>query len=175
MVDAVTTPAVMPREGMLIPGFALPRGDGRTVRLRAYRGRRSLALVFTHGPACDACRTYLEGAMDRYDAYAEAGAEVLAMLPAEREAATEMRRRAALPFPVLVDVDGAVFARYGLEAGCEAAVMVADRYGEPRLWQLAGSEHDLPEHDAVLAELNYLALTCGGGCSRPEGGWRSLD
>ena len=163
----MTTSADMPREGILIPAFELPRSGGGTVRLRAYRGRRSLALIFTHGPDCDPCREYLRGALAVYDAYADAGAEILAVVPGGAEAVDALRHELALPFPVAPDEAGTAFARYTVIAGRDTAVLVADRYGEPRLWRRAATEHTLPGHDVLLAELRYLSLTCSGGCATP--------
>jgi peroxiredoxin len=157
----------LPREGMLIPGFELPHSGGGTVRLRRYRGRRGLAVIFCHGPACAGCRDYLTGALEAYDGYGDADAEVIAVVPGPAEAVAELRRALALPFPVLVDADGVVCRRYGLIPGADAAALAADRYGEPRLWQVAGADHALPAHDAIVAELRYLSLTCSGGCSVP--------
>ena len=159
--------ATIPREGLLLPAFELPRSDGGTLRLRSYRGRRSLALLFTHAPPCPACRAYLSSALDRYAAYADEGAEVIAVVPGDAAAVSELRHELALPFPVAVDTAGSAFGRYGLTPGRDAAVMVADRYGEPRLWSVAGPDHTLPAHADLLAELRYLALTCAGGCTTP--------
>jgi peroxiredoxin len=157
----------VPREGVLVPNFELPRSGGGSVRLRSYRGRRGLAVLFTHGADCDACRAYLRGALDHYAAYAEEAAEFLAVVPDEAPAVASLQGELALPFPVLVDADGRAFARYGLTTGRDAAVLVADRYGDPRMWQVVSTGHDLPAHGSVLAELRYLALTCSGGCSAP--------
>ena len=163
----------VPREGMLAPNFDLPRSDGGSVRLRSYRGRHGLTVVFTHGAGCAACRAYLAGGLEEYAAYAEENAELLAVVPDEAEAVAALRCDLALPFPVLVDADGRAFARYGLTPGRDAAVLVADRYGDPRLWQVASTDHDLPPHAKLLTELRYLALTCSGGCSVPI--WGDLE
>ena len=156
-----------PRVGLLLPGFELPRAGGGTLRVRAFRGRRSLTVIFVHGPDCASCRTYLSGALDAYAEYAEQDAEVIVVVPGEPDAGDAMRRNLGLPFPVAVNADGAVFARYGLRPGHDAAVMATDRYGEPRLWQVSGPEHILPAHERVVAELRYLALTCSAGCAVP--------
>ena len=156
-----------PRDGMLLPSFELPRAGGGVMRVRAYRGRRSLALIFVHGPGCAPCREYLTEALDRYAAYAEETGEVIAVVPGRPDDAEAIRRELALPFPVAVDATGAVFRRFGLTPSADAAVMVTDRYGEPRGWYVAGADHALPEHDALIAELRYLALTCSAGCSVP--------
>jgi len=157
----------LPREGVLVPGFELPRSDGGTLRLRSYRGRRSLLVHFAHAAGCTRCREFLAGALERYAAYADEGAEVLAVVPDTAASVAGLRAELALPFPVLVDAEGAVCRRYGLTTGAEAAVAVTDRYGEPRRWQPAGLAHELPDHDDLLADLRYLALTCSGGCSVP--------
>jgi peroxiredoxin len=156
-----------PREGLLLPGFQLPRADGGTIRIRAYRGRRALALIFAHGADCVACRAYLSAALDRYADYAGEDAEVVAVVPGDRASADAMRRELALPFPVAVDEHGADLRRYGLRPGRDAAVMATDRFGEPRIWQHAGTDHALPDHLTLIAELRYLALTCSGGCTVP--------
>jgi peroxiredoxin len=168
----VTAAPEPPREGVLLPSFALPRAGGGTVRARAYRGRRALALIFIHGPACLDCRAYLAGALGCYDAYAEQDAEVIVVVPSGEDAATTLRHELALPFPMAVDADGAVCCRFGLRPGADAAVMVTDRYGEPRIWQVAGPGHDFPAREALIAELRYLSFTCSAGCAVPLWGER---
>lgn len=157
-----------PREGSLLPAFTLPTTDGREVRVRAFRGRRSLAIFFVHGTDCAACTQTLSDAVARYDAYAAEDAEVIAVVPAEPTQVAALRAGLAAPYPVLVDQDAVVFERYRLQAGTDAAVLVTDRYGEPRRWWTFGLEHDaMPSHEALLAELGYLAISCGGGCGLP--------
>jgi peroxiredoxin len=165
--EAVTAIFDPPREGLLLPGLQLPRAGGGTVRIRAYRGRRALVLIFVHGAACDGCRDYLSGALDAYAAYGDEDAEVVVVAPDGAQSVEAMRAELALPFPVGIDSDGTVARRYGLVAGRDAAVMATDRYGAPRIWRVVGNDHALPEHDALVAEVRYLALTCSGGCSVP--------
>ena len=163
----MTTTAQPPREGLLLPGFQLPRTSGGTIRIRAYRGRRALVLLLVHDAACATCRAYLSAALDRYAAYGEEDAEVVAVVPDAAERVTAMQSELALPFPVGIDCDGAILRRYGLTAGRDAAVMVTDRFGVPRIWQVTGSDHDFPDHESMVTEVRYLALTCSGGCSVP--------
>jgi len=163
----VTTTSEPPREGLLLPGFQLPRSGGGVVRVRAYRGRRALVLVFVHDATCDECRTYLCRALAVYAAYGDEDTEVVAVVPDSAERAAALHHTLALPFPVAIDHDGAVARRYGLTPGRDAAVMVTDRFGEPRIWHICGAHHDFPNHDELIAEARYLALTCSGGCSVP--------
>jgi peroxiredoxin len=152
-------------EGNLIPAFELPRAGGGRVRLRAYRGRRSLALFFLHGAGCATCQVMLAAIALRYGDYALVDAEPLAILPDDPAAADAFRRALSLPFPVLSDCTHTVRNRYG--AGAGAALLIADRFGVPVLWQQAGAGHDLPDQDTVLRELAYLAHTCSAGCATP--------
>ncbi|MGD9894992.1 MAG: peroxiredoxin family protein, partial [Dehalococcoidia bacterium] len=129
----MTTTVEPPREGVLLPGFQLPRSGGGSVRIRAFRGRRALVLIFVHDASCDGCRSYLSRALDAYAVYGDEDAEVIAVVPDRAEHVASLQHGLALPFPVAIDGDGAVAHRYGLVAGCDAAVMVTDRYGEPRI------------------------------------------
>lgn len=153
-----------PLDGDLIPAFELPRAGGGQVRVRAYRGRRSLALYFLHDAACAGCRGIAAAIVPRYGDYALADAVPVLIVPGPPGTAEALRRDLALPFAVLVDEDGAVARRYGA-AG--VALLVADRFGAPVLWQRTGAGHDLPDQDTVMRELEYLAHTCGAGCATP--------
>jgi peroxiredoxin len=156
-----------PREGQLLPAFTLPRAGGGELRVRSYRGRRALCVIFLHGVACVACREYLVEVLDRYAAYAEEDGEVVVVVPDPAVDVTALRADLALPFPVAIDAGASVCRRYRLEPGEEAAVMLTDRYGAPRLWHVAPRDHGLPEHEHLIAELRYLAMTCSAGCAVP--------
>src|SRR5581483_8437992 len=155
----------LPVEGTIIPAFELPRAGGGRVRVRGYRGRRSLAIYFLHGADCAPCRDQITAIVPRYGDFALASAEPLVILPDSLEAAETFRSELSVPFPVLSDGDGSVRRRYGLDT--EAAVLVCDRFGTPALWQCAGPDHALPDHEAVLREVEYLGYTCSGSCSTP--------
>ena len=155
-----------PLEGALLPSFTLPRADGgQPVRVRAYRGRRNLALWFLHDAACDRCREMISAIMARYDEYALADTVPLVLVPGPLAEAEALRRELALPFPVLADESGSVFARYGVTGA--AALLLTDRFGVPVLWRDAGPGHDLPDQDVILREAEYLAHVCGAGCATP--------
>lgn len=154
-----------PLDGNIAPAFELARAGGSTVRLRGYRGRRGVALWFLHDAGCPGCRETMQAIAPLYGDYAEADAEPLAIVPATLEAADQLRRDLALPFPVLADAERRVFQRYGV-AG--AALMLTDRYGVPALWCVTGAaSHALPNQEYVLRELTYLSHTCSAGCSTP--------
>ena len=153
-------------EGGLIPAFELERAGGGRLRLRALRGRRTPVLFFLHGAACVECLDLASAILPRYPDYALADAEPLLIVPGDITAAEELRRALASPLAVLADPDGAVARRYGVPAG-GVALLVADRYGVPALWTGDANGHDLPDQDAIMREVEYLAHTCGAGCATP--------
>lgn len=154
----------VPLDGNIVPAFELPRAGGGSVRLRAYRGRRSLALFFVHSANCAACRDRVEAILPCYGDYALADAEPLVLVPGPFAGAERLRAGLALPFPVLADEEGKVFRRYGVSG---AALLITDRFGAPALWQPTGAGHDLPGQPAILQELTYLSHTCSAGCATP--------
>ncbi len=155
-----------PLDGALLPAFDVPRAGGGRVQVRGYRGRRGLALYFLHDAKCAGCRALVTAVVPRYGDYALADAEPLVIVPAPAAEVEALRCDLALPFPVLIDEGSALSRRYGVRDG-EAALMVTDRFGVPVLWQRAGADHDLPDQDAVLREVEYLSYTCSGGCATP--------
>lgn len=153
-------------EGNLVPAFDLARAGGGAVRLRAYRGRRSVALFFLHAPDCAPCRDIAAAILPHYGDYAFADAEPLVIIPGSVSSAEQLRDALALPFPVLADPEAATARRYGVTAG-GVALLIADRFGAPALWCAANEGHALPGQEAVLRELAYLSHTCSGGCATP--------
>ena len=136
--------------GELLPPFTLPAIGGETIRRHDYRGRRHLALYFADAVDCAACRAALDTLAERYGDCRAAGAEVLAILPADsagdgvegrgpsgegRGASSHPRSSplAGAPYPVLCDAEGRVRERYGACTATgepRAALFVADRHGE---------------------------------------------
>lgn len=157
-------PVSVPLDGNLVPGFELPRAGGGSIRLRAYRGKRSLALFFVHGGDCAACREQVAAILPQYGDYAYADGEPLVLVPGPLAAAEALRADLALPFPVLADEEGKVFRRYGVTG---AALMITDRFGAPALWQPSGSGHPRLDQAGILRELTYLSHTCSAGCATP--------
>lgn len=159
--QTTTTTATPPKRGEQIPAFTATTPDGRTLGTRDFYMRRNLALVFTHGPECAACRALLTE-LGRLEAavQAEAG-ETLAVVPADGDALRELA--AELPFPVVADPDGAIHRRYGLldEQGApRAAIFITDRYGVVFEPSLADDEHRMLAADEVPGWLEFIACRC---------------
>jgi peroxiredoxin Q/BCP len=103
------------RAGEQAPDFALPDRDGRTVRLSDLRGRKVVLYFYpkddTPGCTKEAC-TF----RDQYEAFQEAGAEVIGVSSDPPERHQEFAGRYQLPFTLLTDAGGAVRKAYGVPA-----------------------------------------------------------
>lgn len=99
-------------EGSPAPQFTLTSDRGMPVSLADYRGRPLVVYffpaVFTPGCTTEAC-----GFRDRYDAFLEAGYDVLGVSPDPPERLAEFREANRLPFPLASDPDHAVAEAYG--------------------------------------------------------------
>jgi peroxiredoxin Q/BCP len=95
------------------PEFALPAGDGRTVRLSEFRGRRVVLYFYPkdHTPGCTKEACEFQAALARVQ---RANAVVLGV---SRDEASSHRRFAdahRLRFPLLSDPDAKVCSAYGV-------------------------------------------------------------
>ena len=104
----------MIEEGKAAPDFELRSSTGETVRLSDFRGKSEVVLFFypkDHSPACtmEAC-TF----RDSYEAFREAGAEVIGISADSTDSHRRFAERFRLPFLLLTDADGEVRARYGV-------------------------------------------------------------
>jgi peroxiredoxin len=160
-----------PREREALPLFTLPNTRGRNVRLWDFKQRRPVVLLFIHGADCPACRQALVALAGRTEELRQLHAAVLAIAPEPLDRLARLREALALPFNLLADTDCAVTARYlppGLGADGRAAtgLFVADRYGECGLAATAAEATELPDADAILAEI-VQADESRGACSVP--------
>ncbi|HYK81741.1 MAG TPA: peroxiredoxin [Gemmatimonadales bacterium] len=103
------------RVGDVAPDFTLPDQWGKPVRLSDLIGRRTLVVYFYPKDETPGCTLEARAFRDSYEAFTNAGAEVIGVsadsVPAHRRFAS----RHALPFLLLSDRDGAVRALYGVE------------------------------------------------------------
>lgn len=152
----------IPRRGDQIVDFTAPTADGGVLRTRDYYLRWNLALVFTHGPDCAACRDLLRGLARQHGATQAAAGQVIAVVAAAPAAAEALCRELDLPFPVVADGDLAVHARYGLVAGGapRAALFVTDRYGTIYDASVADAAHRMMAPDEVPGWLEFVACEC---------------
>jgi peroxiredoxin len=150
---ATSTPA----RGDRLPGFSGKQPSGEDIRLRDFYLRRNLALVFTHGPECSACREYLVDLAERRAAVQAEAADVLAVVPADAEQLPE------LPFPVVLDDDAVIHRRYGLldaDDRPRAAIFLVDRYGVVFEASITDADHAMLPAEEVPGWLEFIACRC---------------
>jgi peroxiredoxin len=94
-----------PRPGEPMPPFILPDETGRLVRLEQMLARGPLAITFHRGHWCPWCRISINALVRVHGRIAEAGGQVVAIMPDRQLFAAQFKRDAASPFPVLTDMD----------------------------------------------------------------------
>jgi hypothetical protein len=139
-----------------LPDLALPAmAGGDPVPLRAHR--RAAVLVLLAGALDPADAAYLGALADAAPGLTGWDGRVLAIAP---DAALGPALDAlALPFPVIVDVDGRVAAAAGVAA---PALVVADQWGEVHLAAAAAEGWAWPPVAEVERWLQFLAVRCAG-------------
>jgi peroxiredoxin Q/BCP len=101
--------------GDVAPDFALPDQTGTPVQLRQLLGRKAIVLYFYPKDDSPGCSLEARAFQESYDAFADAGAEVVGI---SADSVASHRRFAAqqkLSFPLLSDRGGRVRALYGVE------------------------------------------------------------
>jgi cytochrome c biogenesis protein CcmG/thiol:disulfide interchange protein DsbE len=101
----------LPQVGFAVPDFTLETQDGRTIRLADLRGQ--VVLINFWATWCPPCRAEMPAIQQVYERYREQGFTVLAVN--QQEGATQVGPFAdqmGLTFPILMDRDGSVSARY---------------------------------------------------------------
>ncbi|HLK37925.1 MAG TPA: peroxiredoxin [Polyangiaceae bacterium] len=98
------------------PDFTLPSRSGESVTLSKLLGRRAVVVFFypkddTPGCTVEAC-TF----RDNYEAFVEAGAEVVGISSDSLESHERFASKHRLPMTLLSDADGKVRALYGVQS-----------------------------------------------------------
>ncbi len=153
---SATAQSTTPKRGERLPLFTGQTPQGGVVRLRDFYLRRNLALVFTHGPDCDACRQVLHDLVTiRPAVQAEVG-EILVVI-----SGTSVDTD--LPYPVLLDGENEIHQRFGLldaNGQPRAAIFLVDRYGVVFESSIATEAHSmLPVRD-IPGWMEFIACRC---------------
>ncbi len=97
------------------PAFSLANQEGQTIHLADYQGQKSLVIYFYPKDETPGCTKEACSFRDSYEAFMDAGAEVIGISAdsvASHQAFAENRR---LPFQLLSDPDKAVSNAYGVK------------------------------------------------------------
>ena len=95
------------------PDFSLPDAEGKTYSLADLKGQR-VVLYFYPRDNTPGCTKEACGFRDAYGAYQEKNVVILGVSTDDAKSHAKFTAKYGLPFPLLVDRDGAVASRYGV-------------------------------------------------------------
>ncbi len=135
----------MVEEGQAAPDFALPDGEGNTVWLSDFQGRR-VVLYFYPKDLTAGCTQQACDFRDRYAELQAVDVVLLGVSPDDARSHQKFAAKHALPFPLLVDTDHAVAEAYGVwkeksmygrtYMGIERSTFLIDEAGKiARIWR----------------------------------------
>lgn len=102
------------RLGSRAPDFSLPNQNGESVRLYDYVGKSAVVLYFYPKDNTGGCTKEACAFRDSYEAFTEAGAEVIGVSSDPPDSHAGFARQYRLPFILLSDVGGSVRKLYGV-------------------------------------------------------------
>jgi thioredoxin-dependent peroxiredoxin len=100
--------------GDVAPDFALPAAEGETIRLADFRGRAEVVLYFYPKDDTPGCTAEACAFRDSFEAFRDAGAEVIGVSGDSAESHAKFAARHRLPFRLVSDADGSIRARFGV-------------------------------------------------------------
>ena len=147
--------AITLEAGDAAPDFALPDQGGTTHSLAGYRGR-TVVLYFYPRDQTPGCTIQACSFRDSHAEVLAEGAVVLGVSTDDADSHVKFRERHGLPFPLLVDAEAAVAARYGAWG---EKVLYGRRYqGMTRATFIIGP-------DGILAKVWKRARPAGHGAA----------
>ena len=102
--------------GDAAPEFDLTDAGGQRVRLSDFRGKRSVVLYFYPKDDTPGCTKEACSFRDSYEAFKDAGAEVIGVSSDSEASHQKFTEKFKLPFTLVADVGGSVRKRYGVPA-----------------------------------------------------------
>lgn len=146
-------PVGQPSVGKPLPDLVLLDQEGRALTFGALRGRPVWLAVF-RGAACDGCREQLRALGARAGEVAQAGVQLLAVLPDPPEKLARLRGELELSFPFLSDRDQQ--ATSALCGGVTRCQLLVDAQGIVRWAGANESANEDPEPQALLEAARRL-------------------
>jgi len=101
------------QRGEPAPDFIMPTMDGRDIRLSNYRGKKVLLTFFRYA-TCPFCTIRFARLSQEVQRYSELGIEVIGVFESSHETIQKYLSRRGLPFTVIHDQEGKLYARYGV-------------------------------------------------------------
>ena len=147
--------------GQILPRVTLDGADGP--RLLARAGNRSVLVVYLHPEPCEPCAGYLAEVADALAELREWATAPVGVVPPAHGLDDP-------GFPLLHD-DGEARRQLGIGTD-EAAVILADRWGEVVEVATVGADHGFPLPRQLVESAKILDLSCGE-CNVPGAEWRS--
>ncbi|WP_422931257.1 peroxiredoxin [Singulisphaera sp. PoT] len=145
--------------GDIAPDFELPASGGETVRLSDFRGKAEVVLFFYPKDNTPGCTAEVCSFRDSYEAFRDAGAEVIGVSSDSVDSHRQFSGRLQVPFHLLSDAGGKLRATYsvpktlGLFPG--RVTYLIDRQGVVR--HIFSSQLQVNKHvDETLAMLKTL-------------------
>ena len=102
--------------GDAAPEFDLADASGKRVRLSDFRGRKSVVLYFYPKDDTPGCTKEACSFRDNYQAFTDAGAEVIGVSSDSEASHQKFADKFKLPFTLVADAGGSVRKRYGVPA-----------------------------------------------------------
>jgi peroxiredoxin Q/BCP len=97
----------------LAPDFALKDQAGKDVTLSAFRGKQPVVLIFYPGDMTAGCTLQLCAVRDDWTKFQRAGVPVFGVNHGDTASHKAFVDRHSFPFPLLIDTDKKVSAKYG--------------------------------------------------------------
>lgn len=118
----------------------------------------SLVVFVAHSSDCPGCLSYAADLVAQADEFGWWGGRSTVVLPAADASGAELAGR--LTLKCVADIEGSGRRRWHLGAS-DAAVIVADRWGQVYLVADAGDGHDLPDPASdVMRVLTRIGIQC---------------
>jgi peroxiredoxin len=133
-----------------VPAITLPRADGGQFSTAVFKGK-SPVLVSFFATWCGPCRQELPHLIDLYKKYHAAGLQIAYISTEDKETVLPFAKQQSLPFPVLVDGDGAVSQKFGAQS--IPTTIVLDKQGRGAGASQGYSEDQLDQIDKLIGQL----------------------
>lgn len=122
-----------PQPGDPMPPFVLPDDTGRMVGLDELIAAGPVAVTFHRGHWCPYCRISIKALAQAHAKAAEAGGQIVAIMPDRQPFTAAIKDQAGVPFPILTDIDN------GYALSLNLAIFLGDE-----LRAFMQGRHDLP-------------------------------